>query len=209
MGRDLPSPSPQCLQILEATYGGATGGEGEGGSRHPSLAAGRGGVKARRGAQPRGWQCPIDAPWHPRWWGRDGQGLPIAFVRSPGQGARGAGSGREECPRSMPTMPGLTALKSGCHIPSGQPFTSVYGGLVRLPVNTNTAFNPSAPAVLGCRGQLTPGNAWGTGTGQRHPAAAPVGRRWDVHGTCLSGRGVLGSPGPPTLTPQPSVVALS
>lgn len=139
-----------------------------------------GSVKARHEAQPRGWQCPIDAPWHPRWWGRGGQGLPIAFVGSLGEGARGAGNGREECPSSMPTMPGLTALKSGCHILSGQPFTSICGGLVRLPphsVNTNTAFNPLAPAVLGCRGQLAPGNAWGTGTGHHHPAAEPVGMR--------------------------------
>lgn len=52
----------------------------------------------------------------------------------------------------MPTMPGLTALKSGCHIPSGQPFTSICGGLVRLPphsANTNTALNPLPPAGPG------------------------------------------------------------
>lgn len=83
-----------------------------------------------------------------------GQGLPITFVSGPCVGARGAGSIRKECPCSMPTMLGLTALKSGCHIPSGQPFTSICGGLVRLPphsANTNTALNPPAPTVLGCR----------------------------------------------------------
>lgn len=117
-----------------------------------------GGVRARHGAQPWAWQCPTDAPWHPIWQGQGGQGLPIAFVGGPSTGAGGAGSGGEECPRSMPTMLGLTALKSGCHIPSGQPFTSICGGLVRLPshsANTNTALNPSAPTVPGCRaGQL-------------------------------------------------------
>lgn len=65
----------------------------------------------------------------------------------------------------MPTMPRLTALKSGCHIPSGQPFTSICGGLVRLLLhseNTNTALNPLAPTILGCRGCLAPGNSSGT-----------------------------------------------
>lgn len=62
----------------------------------------------------------------------------------------------------MPTMPGLTALKSGCHIPSGQPFTSICGGLVQLPLhsaNTNTALNPLAPTIPGVRGRPAPGNA--------------------------------------------------
>lgn len=78
----------------------------------------------------------------------------------------------------MPTMPGLTALKSGCHIPSGQPFTSICGGLVQLPLhsaNTNTALNPLAPTVPGVRGRPAPGNASCTETCQRHPAAASVG----------------------------------
>lgn len=48
----------------------------------------------------------------------------------------------------MPTVLGLTALKSGCHIPSGQPFTSICGGLFgsRLIQPTQTALNPLAPA---------------------------------------------------------------
>lgn len=68
MGRDLPSPSPQCLQIPKATYGGAASGEGEGGPSIPLWL----------GAPP-ALPCPVDAPWHPRWWAR-WAGVPIAFV---------------------------------------------------------------------------------------------------------------------------------
>lgn len=162
MGRDLPSPSPQCLQIPKATYGGAASGEGEGGSQHPPLAGG-----SSSSAVPHGY------PVAPQMVGRGAQGLPVAFV---GAGARGAGSAGEECPRSMPTMLGLTALKSGCHIPSGQPFTSIRGGLFgsRLIQPTQTALNPLAPAGPG-RGLLAPSRALGTGMCRCHPAAASEG----------------------------------
>lgn len=64
----------------------------------------------------------------------------------------------------MPTMLGLTALKSGCHIPSAQPFTSICGGLFgsRLIQPTQTALNPLAPAGSG-RGLPAQAENWPPG----------------------------------------------
>lgn len=99
-------------------------------------------------------------------------GAARCLCRCLGAGARGAGSVGEECPRSMPTMLGLTALKSGCHIPSGQRFTSICGGLFgsRLIQATQTSLNPLAPAAPG-RGLRVPNRELGTRMCCCHPAA--------------------------------------
>lgn len=103
-------------------------------------------------------------------------GAARCLCRCLGAGARGAGSVGEECSRSMPTMLGLTALKSGCHIPSGQPFTSICGGLFgsRLIQPTQTSLNPLAPAGPG-RGPPAPSGELGIRMCCCHPAATSEG----------------------------------
>lgn len=124
------------------------------------------------------------------------------FVAGLVAGARGAGSGEEECPRSMPTLPGLTALKSGCHIPSGQPFTSSCGGLVRPPphsANTNTALNPPAPPS---RGAGAADSRQRIGHRDVPPLSCCSIPRDGVGCPTVPGRDVLGSPGPSALALQ-------
>lgn len=163
-----PRPSQHLATMFANTKGNLWRGRRRGG---------RGGLPAS--PPNRGLLELRSAPWIPhgtpdgggRW-----AGAAPRLCRCLGAGARGAGSAEEECPRSMPTMPGLTALKSGCHIPSGQPFTSICGGLFgsRLIQPTQTALNPLAPAGPG-RGLPAPSRELGTRMCRCHPAATSEG----------------------------------
>lgn len=178
MGRDLPSPSPQCLQIPEATCGG----EGEGGSRHPP--PGWCPRALRRAGKQRWAQSPAPVlavphrcPMAPQMAGLRQAGAAHCLCRQPRLGNQGSRERWVGMSLSVPTMPGLTALKLDCHIPSGQPFTFICGELVLLPLhsaNTNTALNPPAPTFPGCRADWPQAMHWAPGCAMPPPSCCSI-----------------------------------
>lgn len=180
-----PRPSQPLSTMFANTGGhflrGRRRGEDEGGSHTPRRWGWGPGGGSRFTPKP-----PLQSPpWHPAWAGV-AQGLLLA-ARGGGAGAAG-----RNVPRSMPTRPGLTALKSGCHFPSGQPFTSIRRALLGA-----RRLQPRQTQHLTLRGPTAPPGS--TGARGHFQDGMPQGAR-------TLPRGVLGSPAPqdpPNFSPQP------
>lgn len=176
-----PRPSQPLSTMFANTGGhflrGCRRGEDEGGSHTPRRWGWGPGGRSRFTPKP----PPRAPPWHPAWAGV-AQGLLLA-ARGGGAGAAG-----RNVPCSMPTRPGLTALKSGCHFPSGQPFTSIRRALLGA-----RRLQPRQTQHLTLRGPTAPPGS--TGAQGHFQDGMPQAARTPSQG----GFSLSGTPGPPHL----------